>query len=86
MPAGVSAILDVEPWLGFGADFASAKSVIKYTVGTSPQETKPEHEWTEKYTMAGVRLSLGFLRVGAEGHFSLNGQPTMYTAKAAIGF
>jgi hypothetical protein len=86
MPAGVSAILDIEPWLGIGADFASAKSTIKYTEANATLEIKPEHEWTDKYTMAGVRLSLGFLRVGVEGQFSLDGRPAMYTAKAAIGF
>jgi hypothetical protein len=86
MPAGVSAILDIEPWIGFGADFATAKSTIKYTEANTTLEVKPEHEWTEKYTLAGVRLSLGFLRIGAEGHFSMDSRPTMYTVKAAIGF
>lgn len=88
MPPGVSAIFNAEPWVGVGADMATAKSSIKYTVAaTNTAVTRnPEHKWTEKYTMAGLRVSLGFLRVGAEAHFSLDDKPTMYTAKAAIGF
>ncbi len=86
MPAGVSAIFNIEPWLGVGADFAKASSTIKYSVAGTDSEANLSHNWTETYTMAGARLSLGFFRVGAEAHFSMNGRPSMYSAKAGIGF
>lgn len=86
LPAGLSSIMNIEPWIGVGADFAELKSEISFSSNNTTQEITRTANWTEKYAFGGIRFSLGFLRLGFDAQYSLNNLPPLYTVKGGIGF
>jgi hypothetical protein len=86
LPAGLSAVFNVEPWIGVGVDFADAKSKLSFSAADIAQELTRTANWTEKYAFGGLRLSLGFIRLGFDAQYSLNDLAPLYTIKGGIGF
>jgi hypothetical protein len=85
LPPGISALVNLEPYAGYGVDFASAESEIRTRVNGESQKRTFSHDWKESYILAGARFSLALFHLGGEAQFSTTGLPTVYSAKIGFG-
>jgi hypothetical protein len=86
LPPGISTIVDLEPYAGYGIAYANADSRARYRLDGSYERRTFANDWKESYLIAGARLSVTTFRLVGEAQFSTIGLPTVFSAKIGIGF